>query len=345
MTMSTTLITSRDPKGLQATSIFEAAYNQAKLDDPRAQRLNENGGELKAGILKLIADLSVSDRFAGEEVSSSYTYPKEYKGPKPIQEQIKSIATLFDLDPSHAYEFATSLPQLPEGAEGWFAVPSIEAVAKKHFPEITNSAEQYCQVQLLILKMLGDSRSFYNYRDGEINSQSLRMHARTAHALDLIKEVQKGDILIVAGQLGMRHRGRSVRRAREFIVGNQYGFDGIIGGSIALTHPERFVRWEELDMDCPGAEFKPGGGLEFSRAPIFIFSGDGLGFGASAGPTVRAAAAALLPVSFRSDSCCLSPCIFCILDPWARKNFGVIHLLDNPDFFFKSSQTRFNDSE
>ncbi len=282
MTMSTTLITSRDPKGLQATSIFEAAYNQAKLDDPRAQRLNENGGELKAGILKLIADLSASDRFASEEVSSRYTYPKEYKGPKPIKEQIESIAKLFGLDPSHAYEFAKSLPrELPEGAEGWFAIPSIEVVAKKHFPEVTDPAEQYCQIQIMILKMLGESRSFYNYREGQINSQSLRMHARTAHALDLIKEVQKGDILIAAGQLGMRHRGRSVRRAREFIVGNEYGFDSIIVGSIALTHPERFVRWEELDIDCPGAEFKPSDGHEFSGAPIFRFDGVKLWFGAN----------------------------------------------------------------
>jgi hypothetical protein len=214
--------------------------------------------------------------------SSIYTYPKEYKGPKLIQEQIKSIATLFGLDPSHAYEFATSLPQLPEGAEGWFAIPSIEAVAKKHFPEITDPAEQYCQVQIMILKMLGESRLFHNYRGGQINSQSLRMHTRTAHALDLIKEVQKGDILIVAGQLGMGHRGRSIRRARELIVRNQnqYGFDGIIGGSIALTHPERFVRKEELDIDCPGAEFKPSGEHEFSHTPIFSFHDGKLKFGA-----------------------------------------------------------------
>jgi len=42
--MSTTLITSRDPKGLQAVSIFEAAYNKAKLDDEGAQLLNEHAG-------------------------------------------------------------------------------------------------------------------------------------------------------------------------------------------------------------------------------------------------------------------------------------------------------------
>lgn len=279
MTMSTTLITSRDPKGQQATSIFEAAYNKAKLDDTRAQRLNENGDDLKAGISKLIAELSVSDRYANEEASSSYTYPEEYSR-RPIEEQIERIAKLFDLDPHSAYAFATPLPQLPEGAEGWFAIPSVVAVAKKHFPKVTDSAEQYYQVQNLILRMIADSRRFDNYREGEITAQSLRMHARTAHALDLIAEVHKGDILIIAAQLGLRHRGRSVRRAREVFVANEFGLDGIIVGSIALTHPERFVRWEELDTDCAGAEFKPSDEHEFSRAPIFYFYGGGLGFGA-----------------------------------------------------------------
>ncbi len=273
MTMSTTLITSRDPKGQQATSIFEAAYNKAKLDDTRAQRLNENGDELKVGISKLIAELSISDRYADEEVSSSYTYPKEYSR-RPIEEQIERIAKLFDLNPQDAYAFAKSLPELHEGAEGWFAIPSIAAVAKKHFPKVTDPAEQYCRVQNLILEMIGKSRRFHNYREGEINSQSLRMHTRTAHALDLVKETQKGDILIIAAQLGMRHRGRSVRRAREVFVANEFGLDGVIVGSIALTHPERFVRFEELDIDCPGSS-----GHGFSHAPIF-FHDDELKFAA-----------------------------------------------------------------
>ncbi|MDP3901622.1 MAG: hypothetical protein Q8Q37_01430, partial [bacterium] len=52
------LITSRDPKGLHAVGLFEAAYNKSKLDEARAQRLNERGGELQDGIAKLIAELT-----------------------------------------------------------------------------------------------------------------------------------------------------------------------------------------------------------------------------------------------------------------------------------------------
>lgn len=278
--MSQTLITSRDPKGLHAVGLFEAVYNKSKLDDARAQRLNERGGELQDGIAKLIAELSVSNQYANEEVRSSYTYPKEYKGPKPIADQIKAIAKIFDLDPASALEYAKSLPQLPDGAEGWFAIPSVDALAAKHFPEVTDPVQKYCQAVQLVHTKIAASRSFYNYREGQITPAQLRVHARTAHALDLIAETQKGDILIVAAQLGMRHRGRSVRRAREVFVANEFGFGSLAVGSIVLTHPERLVRWEELDMDCSGDEFAPDADGGFSVAPFFGFRGGEVKFGA-----------------------------------------------------------------
>jgi hypothetical protein len=273
MQTQTALITSRDPKGMQAVNIFEAAYNKAKLDDSRAQRLNERGDELKTGISKLIAELSVSDRYADEEVQSNCTYPREYDGPKPIEEQIKALAEILSLDPTDALEYAKSLPELPAGAEGWFAIPSSNGL-KKLFPQIENDAERYCAGIRLVHEKIATSRKFYNWRDGQITPNRLRVHARTAHALDLIAENQPGDILIVAGQLGMRHRGRSVRRARECFDSNEFGLGSLAVGSIVLTHPNRLVRWEELDMDCSGDEFDdPVADVRFGRAPVFSFHG------------------------------------------------------------------------
>src|SRR3989344_3466184 len=254
MTMSQTLITSRDPKGLHAVGLFEAVYNKSKLDEARAQRLNERGGELQDGIAKLIAKLSVSNQYANEEARSSYTYPKEYKGPKPIEVQIKAIAKIFDLDQGPAIEFAKNLPALPEGAEGWFAIPSVDALAKKHFPEVTDPAQKYSQAVQLVHAKIAASRSFYNYREGQITPAQVRGHARPAHALDLIAETQKGDILIVAAQLGMRHRGKSVRRAHKVFVANEFGLGAFASSIMVLTHPERLVQWAQLHVDCAGDE-------------------------------------------------------------------------------------------
>ena len=275
------LITSRDPKGLHAVGLFEAIYNKAKLDDARAQRLNERGGELQDGIAKLIEELTMSDRYADEEVQSNYTYPSEYNGPKPIQDQIKALAKIFDLNPADALEYAKNLPELPDGAEGWFAIPSIEALTKKHFPKVTDPAEQYCRAIQLVHTKIKGSRLFHNWREGQITAAQLRVHARTAHAIDLIAEQQKGDILIIAAQLGMRHRGKSVRRAREVFKANEFGLGSLAVGSIVLTHPERLVRWEELDMDCAGDEFAPDAGGVFSEAPFFgFYGGSEVGFDA-----------------------------------------------------------------
>lgn len=280
MQTQTALITSRDPKGMQAVNIFEAAYNKAKLDDSRAQRLNERGDELKTGISKLIAELSVSDRYADEEVQSNYTYPREYDGPKPIEEQITALAEILGLDPANALEYAKSLPELPAGAEGWFAIPSNDGL-KKLFPQIGNDAERYCSGVRLVHEKIAASRKFFNYRDGQITPNRLRVHARTAHGLDLIAENQPGDILIVAGQLGMRHRGRSVRRARECFDSNEFGLGSLAVGSIVLTHSNRLVRWEELDMDCSGDEFDdPDADARFALAPFFFFGGGRVEFDA-----------------------------------------------------------------
>ena len=53
-----TLITSRDPKGLHLTGLFEAVVNKAELDDESAQRIIERGGEFQEGIGTLLEKLS-----------------------------------------------------------------------------------------------------------------------------------------------------------------------------------------------------------------------------------------------------------------------------------------------
>ena len=256
------------------TNAIEKILDELGLEKAGAQRVIEHGDEFARVIrevaLTSLKGLSVTDKYKDEEVSSNYSYPKEYNGPKSIEEQIKAITKIFNLDSAQALEYVKNLPELPVGAEGWFAIPS-DIGLQKLFPQIIDQAERYCASVRLIHEKIADSRSFYNYREEQITPAQLRVHTRTAHALDLIAENQPGDILIVAGQLGMRHRGRSVRRVREVFVANEFGFGSLAVGSIVLTHPERIVRWKELDMDCSGDEFSPDADGSFSRSPFFVF--------------------------------------------------------------------------
>ncbi|MBI2053766.1 MAG: hypothetical protein HYT36_00305 [Candidatus Staskawiczbacteria bacterium] len=200
-------------------------------------------------------------------------YPKEYKGPKPIADQIKAIAEIFGLDPAQALNYAKKLPALPDGAEGWFAIPSVPALAQKHFPEVTDPAEKYCRALQLVHQKIAASRWFTNWRDGQIDTAHIKVSLRTQEMMQKIAETQKGDILIIAAQLGKRHGGRSVRRSREVFVANEYGLTSVAIGSIVLVHPERITRWEELDPDCSGDEFSDDGDGFFGHVPYFYFFG------------------------------------------------------------------------
>jgi len=264
-----------------AKHAIDLALGKTEADQDGWQRILEHGDELRGSIAEIVVaktrELSLSSQFANEEVRSSYVYPKEYNGPKSIEEQqIKEIAKIFGLDPSNALEFAKNLSALPDDAErwfGWFAIPSVDALAVRQFPEVTDPAEKYCRALQLIHQKIAESRSFTNWRDGQINTAHLRVSARTLEAMNKIAETQKGDILIIAAQLGMRHRGRSIRRAREVFVQNEFGLTSVAVGSIALTHPERFVRYKELGIDCAGDKFSDDGDDSFGRAPCFGFGG------------------------------------------------------------------------
>jgi hypothetical protein len=223
---------------------------------------------------------SVSNQCINEEVRSRYTYSKEYKGPKPINDQINAVAEIFSLNPNQALGYAKNLPALPEGAEGWFAIPSVCALAPKRSRKVINSADKYCRAVQLVHTKIKQSRPFCNYcYKRQIIPAHLRVSARTTYALECIAEKQgyidhdtgvyvPNDIVIIAAQLGLRYRGRSVCDARESFAQNEFGLTSLAVGSIIVTHPER-DHWEELYIDCAGDEIAPVANGDFSSMPFF----------------------------------------------------------------------------
>ncbi len=270
--LAPSVVTHRDKKGGKFMDIIADAYDKAMLLEGEAQRVNETAG-LADLVGKFISDNRCANRFAGEEKDSSCTYPPGYTGPKPIEEQITGLAKILGLDPTSALAFAKNLPALPEGAEGWFAIPSTVALAAKLFPNLTDPAEQNFAGVSLILSMVAASRDFSDYLLGPIETTQLRVATRTAGALVQITEAQDmSDILIIAAQFGLLHRGESVRRAREVMDANQFGLGALAVGSMLLTHPERLQHYDYLWIDCAGDEFSPGPDGEFGSVPCFNFS-------------------------------------------------------------------------
>lgn len=241
------------------------ALNEVGADKTGAQRIIENGNEVSQKVyeftLSLFKDLSTSDKYKDEEVDSSYGYLSGYK-PKGITEQTNRLRELFS-GIGYANEKIAE-GELPQHAEGWFAIPKWQSVAPT-----------YHEAVLKVLELIKSDRNgkFYNYREGQIDGKRLRETAKKKATFTELAKAQEGfDILVVPAQFGIRHKGRSVRRAREVFASNEYGLGAFEIGIMILTHPERLQHYDDLWIDCAGDEYdNPGSGDRFDHAPFFRF--------------------------------------------------------------------------
>lgn len=252
-----------------AEDAIDRALAEGVLDKDGIQKLVEKGDEFQTDIVASIRRISVPNRFADEEVASSYGYLSGYK-PKGITEQTNRLRELIP-GVGFADEKLAEQP-LPAGAEGWFAIPKWQTIAPT-----------YGEALQKVLDLIKKTRNgkFYNYREGQLGADRLRQHLKTAKAFEKLCEQQKNhDILVVPCQFGKLHAGRSVRRAREVMPMSQFGLDPFAVACMILTHPERLQHYDDLWVDCAGAEYDYDAGGQWGSAPCFRFSDDGVRFGA-----------------------------------------------------------------
>jgi hypothetical protein len=221
-----------------------------------------------------IPDIQPSQQYADEEVESNYGYISGYTKPKSLLEQMKRLRELFP-GLGSADEKLAEQP-VPTGAEGWFAIPRWEKIAPT-----------YNEAVVGVLAMLSKTRDgkFYNWREGKLGPQYLRESDRTHVCFQKLCEEHTPpagvDILLIPAQLGLRHRGRSVRRAREAMNGSEFGLGAFAVAICLLTHPERLEHYDDLWIDCAGDEYSPDADGRFESAPCFVFDDGLVEFGAT----------------------------------------------------------------
>jgi len=253
------------------TDALEKAIAEFGLDKDEAQRVHAHGDKFAAAITRAVItsleDLSVSDKYKGEEVTSAKVYPSGYKV-KPIGEQLKLLRDHLGLTfPKGVVQALTEQP-LPQHAEGYFAIPKWQVVAPTY-------GEAVARVFVAIAKQ----RKFPNYHEGQLGPASLRQSQHSIMFWEkLAAEQPDREVLVVPAQFGMRHRGRSVRRALEVCLANEFGLGAFAVGIVILTHEERFTKYEDLCVDCSGDEASPDADGGFSNAPNFHWYGGGLRF-------------------------------------------------------------------
>lgn len=249
----------------------EMAYKTAieHLDKQSAQLVLDAGRHLKAELVhaidKIIEHHTFSDKYKDEQVPSNRVYSRSYKV-RPIEAQVSELRKFFPQLKTCNEKLARR--KLPDGAEDWFAVPNWESMAQTY-----NDATEE------IINLLASKRKFQHRLQGKLNSTFLRMSERSKLAWRILSEQQEGqDILIVAGQFGLRHRGCSARRARVAMSGNEFGLGTLAVASMLLTHPERLSSDDALMIDCGGDEYSVRGDYTFDRVPLFDYDIAGVEF-------------------------------------------------------------------
>jgi len=249
----------------------QEAYRGAieQLDRQSAQTVLDMNSKLKsevaARIVEIIQRHTVSDKFKDEEVGSNRVYPPTYHV-RPVEAQVTELRKLFP--GLGACQEKLGRRPLPLGAEAWFAIPRWQALA----PTYNEAVEK-------MLAVLATKRKFSNRIIGKLGDKYLRQCERTILAAKILGEQQEGnDILVVAVQAGMLHRGASARRTRISMVGNEYGLGVFAIGCILLTHPERLSTLDTLMIDCSGDEYSVRSDYTFDRVPLFDYDVGGIEF-------------------------------------------------------------------
>lgn len=192
-----------------------------------------------------------------------------YDKPKSIAEQIAILRRDFSILCSADEQIATGT--LPLNAEGWFAIPRWEALARTYGEAL----------EKVLVKNGSKETGWFrldNYLDGGLGPQYLRQHARTVVMFQELGNEQKDhDILIISAQFGSHHRGRSVLEAREVMGASEFGLGAFAVGIMLLTHPRRFPQRfplqlgnnEKLCINCPGDEYRGKADGQFVGVPCF----------------------------------------------------------------------------
>jgi len=250
-----------------AQEAYKTAIDQ--LDKLSAQAVLELDKKLKSEVadamVAIIHRHTVSDKYIEEDVGSNRVYPPTYRV-RPVEAQVTALKKCFPNLGSCLEKLARRT--LPFGAEAWFAIPRWQALA----PTYNEAVE-------IAVAVLATKRKFQNRIIGRLGPEYLRQSERSQLAEKILGDQQQGnDLLVVAAQAGLLHRGSSARRTRVALAGNEFGLGVFAFICMLITHPERLSTGDTLMVDCSGDDYSVRGDRNFDRVPLFDYDSAGIEF-------------------------------------------------------------------
>lgn len=261
----------KDQIAAMVAALVKKLIGELGVNQEGARKLISGGTAFRAALrdplMEAIRAHCAINMYADEEVPSSYGYLSGYK-PRPVAEQMATLKSIFPQLKS--FDESAAAKELLAGPEGNFLIPRWQEIAPT-----------YGEAVELVLAALKKSRNgkFSNYRENQLGPDRLRESAKKADMFQKLGDEQKGhDVLVVQAQFGIKRRGKSVRRARIVMGGNECGLGAFEIGIMLLTHPDRLARYHDLCIDCAGDKYAPHANRVFLYAPHFNYISGRLGF-------------------------------------------------------------------
>jgi hypothetical protein len=249
------------------------------FDDKGCKNILSRADEFKADIARDIISFTrnlsaVHHPLDNEKVKPLFDHYYSQYEVKPIAQQINRLRELLP-GLGSADEKLADKP-LPQGAEGYFAIPRWEAVASSYEAALDKVFTLiHDNLKWDVWDKTREGRLF-NFRTGKAGQQYLRENEKAAVQWKSLCEAQKGyDILVVPAQFGLKYAGCSLQYAKSHMDAGEFGLNAFSVGVMLLTHRRRVLEYDDLWMFCPGDEYSLNGDGRFEAAPLYFF-GNGM---------------------------------------------------------------------
>ena len=182
------------------------------------------------------------------EHKDEYSYVSGYKA-KSIKRQITQLMKLFPslngANQDLVKKITKNSGQLPEKAEGWFAVPDWRTIAETY--------EEAVHIIADLFKKKRKTR-FHSYEEF-FEPRFLRERAEKIQVMDTLKSEQRADILLFPAQLGLQYAGMKPKYSE--LPDDEFGFGFFELGIILMTHPKRMAAYYDIHVHAMGDDFSP----------------------------------------------------------------------------------------
>ncbi len=110
---------------------------------------------------------------------------------------------------------------------------------------------------------------FVDFTRGRIGDRHMCPVKKTKDALSAFEDKTGGDVIVLAVQSGIHHRGTTILDVRKQLPTKEFGLTAEMVAVLLLTNPERLVKDDDLAIDCTGSKYAPGAVGDFYYAPCW----------------------------------------------------------------------------